>query len=97
MWVNPPNLERQLIESKEFSEQAAALGNLPRLDDALVGVTWALSTNPEVFDVVKGMKDVRMLKTDPHAGLPPFRIWFRIDENGQHVHLLAIEAIAVAE
>jgi heme/copper-type cytochrome/quinol oxidase subunit 2 len=23
-----------------------------------------------------------------------FRVWFRIDENGQHVHLLYIEPIA---
>ena len=32
-----------------------------------------------------------MLKTDARGGAGAYRLWFRINENGQHVHLEAIE------
>ena len=83
---------RQLIESEEYKHQIAALGGAARMDDVLLAATWALSTSPEVYDVVKGFRDVRMLKTDALGGADAYRIWFRIDENGEHVHLEFIEA-----
>lgn len=86
--------QRTLVESADYSRQLATLSDLQRLDDALVGVCWALSTNPEVYETVKGMYDVRLLKTDPLGGLPPLRIWFKIDDDDQSVHLLYIEPIA---
>ena len=63
--------QRTLVESADYSRQLATLSDLQRLDDALVGVCWALSTNPEVYETVKGMYDVRLLKTDPLGVLPP--------------------------
>ena len=88
-------MHRTLIESAEYTAQLTALGNPERLDDVLCGVSWALSTNPEIYDIVRGFQDIRLLKTDSFPGAPALRIWFRIDENGQHVHLEAIEAIEV--
>ena len=38
--------QRTLVESADYSRQLATLSDLQRLDDALVGVCWALSTNP---------------------------------------------------
>jgi hypothetical protein len=87
---------REVIESATFTTALGELGDIRRLDEVLTGVYWALSTNPEVYEVVKGFQDIRLLKTDPLGGLPGFRIWFRIDENGQHVHLEHIEPIAEA-
>jgi len=84
---------RELIESAAYTASLKALGNPERLDDALRGAYWALSTNPEAYEISKGLKDVRVLKTAPRGGLPPYRIWFRIDENGQHVHLEDIDPI----
>lgn len=86
-------MHRTLIESQRYRESLAALGDPERLDDVLRGVMWALSTNPDVYEVVNGMKDIRLLKTDIFPGAPSLRIWFRIDENGQHVHLEEIEAL----
>ena len=83
---------RQLIESDTYKKQVAALGGAERMDDVLLAATWALSTSPEVYEVVKGFKDIRLLKTDEIGGASAYRLWFRIDENGQHVHLEAIEA-----
>ena len=42
---------------------------------------------------MKGTRDTRLLKTDALGGLPPLRVWFRVDEDGQHVHLEYIEAV----
>ena len=42
--------QRTLVESADYSRQLATLSDLQRLDDALVGVCWALSTNPEVYE-----------------------------------------------
>ncbi len=86
-------MQRTLIESDRYREQLAALGDARRMDDLLRGVTWALSVNPEVYAVVKGMKDIRLIKTDEFPGAPALRVWFRIDEDGQHVHLEEIEAV----
>ena len=55
---------------------------------------WTLSRNPDDFDVIEGLKDVRTLKTDPLGGLLPcFRVWFRICDGDQTVELLDIEPI----
>lgn len=92
--ISPAN--RELVESEAYTNALAGLGPMERIDDALTGVYWALSTNPEVYDVVRGFRDMRLLKTDALGGLPAFRIWFRIDEDGQHVHLEFIEPIPEA-
>ena len=88
---------RELIESAEYSAGLQALGDPGRLDDALRGVYWALATNPDVYEVVRGFKDIRIIKTDPLGGVPALRIWFRIDEGGHHVHLELIESIEQAD
>ncbi len=87
-------MERTLIHEVTYTAALRELGtDIRRIDDALTGVEWALSTNPEVYDVVKGTQDTRLLKTDALGGLPPLRVWFRIDENGHDVHLDYIETI----
>lgn len=87
-------MERTLVHEQTYSAALAALGSdIRRLDDALTGVEWALSTNPEVYDVVKGTLQTRILKTDALAGLPALRVWFQINDDGHHVHLEYIEAI----
>jgi len=88
-------VHRTLIESPTFASQLAAIGDAERMDDVLRGVTTALSTKPDVYDIVSGMRDIRLLKTRRFPGAPALRIWFRIDEDGQHVHLEAVEAIEI--
>jgi hypothetical protein len=93
LWGAGP-VRREIIESSEFTQQLLTIGDVERLDDALTGVYWALSTNPEVYDVVRGFRDIRLLKTDAIGDVPALRIWFRIDENGKHVHLEYIEVVS---
>jgi hypothetical protein len=85
--------KRQLIESANFTACLAELGDTRVIDAALIALTWALSTNPEAFPIVPGMADIRLAKTDPLAGtpVPRIRVWFRISENGQDVHLEHVE------
>jgi hypothetical protein len=96
MW-RTGTMQRELVESSDYTIQLNRLGDLRRLDDALTGVCWALSTNPEVYEVVRGFKDVRLAKTDPLGGLPALRIWFRIEPDGYRVTLLYIEAVPDGE
>lgn len=81
-----------LVETPEYVARRAEISH-PRLDDALRGVMWALSTHPTAFPLVPGFEDIRVVKTDPiefgPSMLPRLRIWFRVD--GPHVHLEFIE------
>jgi hypothetical protein len=87
-------MQRTLIHEATYTYALRALGlDIQRLDDVLTSVEWALSTNPDVYEVVKGTQSTRLLKTDALGGLPPLRVWFRISEDGQHVHLEYIEAV----
>ena len=85
-------MPRTLVHSHLYTSQLQSLGDLRRLDEALTGVEWALATNPEIYPVVDGT-NVRLLKTDLLGGLPVFRIWFEISDDGQVVSLLYIEPI----
>lgn len=84
---------REVIETKEFSEQLKSFGNpgIKRLDDVLFGVNWALSKNAETFPKVMNDPDISIIKTQSAKDLPSFRIYFKFDDNA--VHLLWIEAI----
>ena len=82
-----------LSETDAFRKCAEELGNYRRVDEALVAVTWAFNNNPHVYEVVGGMEDVRLLKTDSVADCPALRIWFRIDEEAERLELLYFESI----
>jgi hypothetical protein len=80
-----------LVEAHAYTSALAGLGDLRRLDDALRGVAWALATKPAVYpEVANG---VRVLKTAPLGGLPPFVVRFRIDDDREEVELLHVEAM----
>jgi hypothetical protein len=75
---------RDLVEHTGFLEQLSSLGDVKFLDNALRGVTWAISVGAEDFDLVPGWSTLRIAKTDQFdlAGVPALCIYFRIkDEN----------------
>ena len=84
------------VASSAYTEQLQAIGNYRRMDDALEGISWALGENPKVFGIVDGMKDVRLLKTDIAGDVPALRIWFKIDDQQEKIHLLWVETITGA-
>ena len=84
---------RTLIESELYSHQVALLGDVDRLDDALVGVTWAISMMPEEFPTLRGLGELRVAKTErlkKGKGVVQLRIWFAI-RDAHHVELLGID------
>lgn len=83
-------LLRTLVHSDLYTSQLPLLGDIQRLDDVLCAVEWSLARNPNIYGVVRGMRGVRLLKTDAQNDVPALRIWFRISDNGD-VHLLYIE------
>lgn len=87
------NPEYGLLETDAFRKKAEELGNYRRLDEALTAVTWAFNNNPHVYDIVEGMEDVRLLKTDSVGEFPALRIWFRINEEEERLELLYLEKI----
>ena len=83
---------RQIIESKEYTEQIAALGGAKTLDAALDALLWAVCTKPEDFPVVPGLRFTRIATTDPvpWLNLPTLVMYFQIKDE-QRVELRWIE------
>lgn len=91
MSLSPPPYS--IVESLNYTEGAKQLGNYERTEDALCGITWALCHKPRVYDVVKGMVNIRLLQTDAAGDLPKLSIWFRIDDSAKRIELMAIEPV----
>ena len=89
----PPLLRYGLVEAGGFLESVKALGSYERLDDATTGLYEILCSNPEIYPIVDGMKDVRLCKTDNAGDVPAMRWWFRIDEASERIELLRVEKI----
>lgn len=84
---------RTLIESELYSREVARLGDVERLDDALTGVTWAISMMPEEFPILKGIGSLRLAKTErlkKGKSTVQLRIWFVIRDT-HTVELLGID------
>jgi hypothetical protein len=84
-----------LIESELYSHQAALLGDIERLDDALTGLTWAISIMPEEFPPLRGIGQLRVAKSErlrKGTGFVQLRVWFAI-RDAHHVELLGIDYV----
>ncbi len=82
-----------LIESELYSHQAAQLGDIERIDDALTGVTWAISIMPEEFPPLRGLGQLRVAKSErlrKRTGFVQLRVWFAI-RDAHHVELLGVD------
>jgi hypothetical protein len=86
-----------IVFDEPFATQIQQFGDMPRVDDALDAVYWALGNNPHEFPMVKetSTKQIRLIKTQPYswAGgeIPKLLIWFTIDEDEYQVNLLAVK------
>lgn len=65
-----PNFEEQLTLLKH---------DAPRLDEILDGVTWAIATHADDFEVVD--RTLRVAFTDPFPDAPAMRIFFQIQDD----------------
>ena len=87
---------RTVVETELFAAQCMKLGNAQRVDEALVGVYWALASYPEDYPIVPGTQRLRMAKTQyvEWVGgiIKPLRIWFTI-ERDETVLCLAIDQL----
>ena len=81
-------VNREVVESQNFGLQRDELGDARRIDDALLGTVWAVSTTPEVYPCV--YKDVRLIRTKPFDDIPALSVRFRILGEDQ-VELLHLE------
>ncbi len=82
-------------------EHVKKIGDFNRLDEAIDGSLWGMLHNPKAYDVVEGMADVRLLKTEKFGSgtdsFPALGIWFRVDEIKERVELLMIESVQEEE
>lgn len=86
-------MTRTLVESEFYSHQVARLGDIERLDDALLGVTWAIAMMPEEFQPLPGLGQLRVAKTErlkKGNGFVQLRVWFAI-RDANNVELLGID------
>lgn len=64
-----------------FEDGARALqSDAKRFDEQMIGVEWAIATNPEKYPLIEGT-NVRVVKTEPWPGAPVLRVIFRIDDD----------------
>jgi len=86
---------RTLIHHENYKKQCELLGGYARMMSVHAAIEWALSIKAEVYDVIEGTDDIRLLKTNSAGDatdleLPGFAVWFRI-KSGKEVELLHIE------
>lgn len=91
----PTRTLRTIIESKLYESQRQALEvDARRLDEALLGTTWALARDPEI-GAETGVPTIRALGIRAVGGLPELLIFYTWDE--ATVVLLSIMKRATSE
>lgn len=81
---------REIVETDGFQKDKERVAtDAKRLDEMLLGVTWAMSQHPEHFPLVPGTKRLHMAATDPFPDAPPARVWFTFDD--EQIELLGLE------
>jgi hypothetical protein len=74
-----------LIETDEFIQQMEQIEQIAHVDEALEGLKWALSNNPEAFPILPNTRKLRIAKTIVYVreGLvvPPLRVFFSIEDD----------------
>lgn len=89
--IVPPDFQSyNVVETTTFELGVKRLGNHQRLEGALEIVKRTASNNPTVFNVVEGMKDIRLAKLDQVDNIPPLRIWLKINDESRSVVFLDI-------
>lgn len=85
--------QRQVFESRVFTEQLGKIGAIERLDEALGAVQLLLTNNAEVCPVLKGYSKTRLAKTKAVDEVPALNIWFMIEDETDSVILMWVEAV----
>lgn len=88
-------IKRQVFETKAFTKQLEAIGEIKRLDEALAAIQLILTHNAEVFPVLKGYTKTRLAKTEAVDEVPALNIWFQIEDETDSVLLLYVEPLPV--
>ena len=71
------NIPRTIIESPLFDKGKSKITKDTRkLDEVLLGVTFAAACNPELFPETE-TAGVRVAKTDPTENIPPLTFYFK--------------------
>lgn len=89
------SIQRQVLETKAFTEQLGKLGDIERLDEALAAVQLILTENAEIYPVVRGYEKTRLAKTNAVDDVPALNIWFMIDDDNDQVVMLYVEPVPV--
>jgi hypothetical protein len=78
-----------------FLENYAALHDIPRLEEAMTGLLWAIAGSPADFPFIPGSDEIQVGKSDPVPSSDGIavrlRIWFKAEP--EVIRLLIIEAV----
>jgi hypothetical protein len=86
--VNRPFRARTLIHEPRYDEQCSILiGQYPRLEAAIDGAEWAISTQPERFEQAPGTA-LRILVTHALPDAPQLWIYFTIETHACTLHYI---------
>ena len=81
---------REIVPFEIYKSLSCQIADPRELDDALIGVMWALRHNAEDFPLMPGYKTLRMVKTDAVRNIPALHVIFKINPQDQ-VQLRYIE------
>ena len=71
----------EVVEPTLFSLQVNELrGSVPRVDDVLSGLKWAIARKPDEFPVVQEKRSLHLAKTRRYGDVPPMRVFFTFDK-----------------
>jgi hypothetical protein len=91
---------RTLVETEEYRQRLAALGQIKRLDEALRGAMFAIAANAEIFAQDPNFPSIRYAfirgVQTPHRSWPKLVIRFRITSESD-IDLLDIGPAAIEE
>ena len=86
-----PTAPLRVEEDPTFAVQGRKLAaSVPRFDEILEGIKWAVARAPEKFPLATEGSSVRIVKSPPFGG-PALRVFFKV--NDDHVLLLTLDLL----
>jgi hypothetical protein len=89
--------EYSLKDDDRFTKQLKDLfyllgpGTTKKLEDKIIGIRWALSTNPKAYRIVPEQSQLRVAATRRDGNIPRMQIWFVVDDKNKLVELRALD------
>jgi hypothetical protein len=88
----------QAVQTPQFASELVQVGTIPRANEAIAGLIWALSSKPDDFPVLPETSHLRLAKSEKLLTKPGryavVYVWFKMAGSNK-IDLLSVEAVPV--